>query len=86
MAIPADRDPGPLVTLVCNRAPRLIRRRPLRCDHGRPGRRRIGVPRPDLRALRAVFGTPILPKPTLTPFAALANNLVGEPVPARQGH
>jgi 3-methyladenine DNA glycosylase/8-oxoguanine DNA glycosylase len=36
--------------------------------------------------VRVVFGTPVLPKPTPTPFTALANNIVEEPVSSRQSH
>jgi DNA-3-methyladenine glycosylase II len=41
---------------------------------------------PTCAHLRAVFGTPVLPKPTLTPFAALANNIVGGPFSSRQSY
>jgi DNA-3-methyladenine glycosylase II len=41
---------------------------------------------PTCARLRAVFGPPVLPKPTLTPFAALANHIVEELVSSRQGH
>jgi DNA-3-methyladenine glycosylase II len=40
---------------------------------------------PTCARLRAVFGPPVLPKPTLTPFAALANSIVEEQVSLRQG-
>lgn len=61
-------------------------RRPLGCDHRRSGRRRIALPRPDLRApARGVRCAGSAQTDTDT-VCRLANNIVEEPVSSRQGH